>query len=61
MLSIFEVVGGVICLVALFGYFNHRFIRLPDATGITAVGMSASLAAVIYGNFDPAFASGGRI
>ena len=58
MLSIFEVVGGVICLVALFGYFNHRFIRLPDATGITAVGMSASLAAVIYGNFDPAFASG---
>lgn len=58
MLSIFQVISAVICLVAVFGYFNHRFIRLPDATGITAIGMAVSIAAVAYGQYDAAFTHG---
>lgn len=58
MLSIFQVIGAVICLVAVFGYFNHRFIRLPDATGITAIGMAVSIAAVAYGQYDADFSNG---
>lgn len=58
MLSIFQVISAVICLVAVFGYFNHRFIRLPDATGITAIGMAVSIAAVAYGQYDADFTHG---
>ena len=53
-MSAFHVASGVILLVAVFGYFNHRFFKLPEAIGITAIGMVASLAAVIAGSFDHA-------
>jgi CPA1 family monovalent cation:H+ antiporter len=46
--SIFELVGGLTALIAFFGYLNHRFIKLPDTIGITAVGLAFSLIAVIF-------------
>ena len=39
--------------VAVFGYLNHRFVRLPDAIGITAIGVLASLVAVLVARIDP--------
>ena len=53
-MSAFHLISGVILLVAVFGYFNHRFFKLPEAIGITAIGIVASLAAVIVGSFDHA-------
>lgn len=47
-MSIFELVGGLTALIALFGYLNHRFIKLPDTIGITAVGLAFSLIAVVF-------------
>lgn len=47
-MSIFELVGGLTALIAFFGYLNHRFIKLPDTIGITAVGLAFSLIAVIF-------------
>jgi CPA1 family monovalent cation:H+ antiporter len=44
----------VVTLVALFGYLNHRFIRLPDTVGITAIGLVAALGVTAYGAYDPA-------
>ncbi|MBK4737726.1 cation:proton antiporter [Noviherbaspirillum pedocola] len=42
-MNTFQLVSLVIFLVAVFGYVNYRFIRLPDAIGITAVATVASL------------------
>jgi len=44
----------VVTLVALFGYLNHRFVRLPDTVGITAMGLLAALGVTAYGAYDPA-------
>lgn len=46
--TIFELIGGLTALIAFFGYLNHRFIKLPDTIGITAVGLAFSLIAVIF-------------
>jgi Na+:H+ antiporter len=54
--SLFHAVGLLITLVALFGYLNHRFVRLPDAIGMTAIGLIVSIAVVGYGRFDPTVA-----
>jgi CPA1 family monovalent cation:H+ antiporter len=51
-LTAFQVISGVIGVVAVFGYFNHRIVKLPDAIGITATGVVVSIAAVVLGHFD---------
>ena len=53
-MSTFELAGLLLTAIAVFGYINHRFIKLPDTLGITAVGMLASLLMLAYGNYDPA-------
>ncbi|TCP02420.1 cation:proton antiporter [Caldimonas thermodepolymerans] len=46
-MTVFQGVGVLFTLVAIFGYLNHRFVRLPDTLGITAVGLLVS--AVVAG------------
>ena len=46
-MTAFQVLSIVVALVAAFGYLNHRFVRLPDAIGITASGIVVSLVAVV--------------
>ena len=53
-MSALQIIGLVVTLVAVFGYFNQRLVKLPDAIGITAIGMVVSLAAVLLARFDPA-------
>jgi CPA1 family monovalent cation:H+ antiporter len=53
----FEVVSVVVSLVAAFGYLNHRFVRLPDAIGITAIGVVVSIGAIVLAGFDAAVAT----
>jgi len=50
----FQVLAVVVALVAAFGYLNHRFVHLPDAIGITAIGIVVSLVAVVAASFEPA-------
>jgi monovalent cation:H+ antiporter, CPA1 family len=59
-MTAFQVFGGLIALVAGFGYLNHRLIRLPDAIGITAIGMIVSIVAVAIGRFEPALGASMR-
>lgn len=47
-MTVFELIGGLTALIAFFGYLNHRFIKLPDTIGITAVGLAFSLIAVVF-------------
>ena len=53
-MSTFQILGLVVALVAVFGYLNHRFVKLPDAIGITAIGVVVSIAAVLAASFLPA-------
>jgi CPA1 family monovalent cation:H+ antiporter len=56
-MTAFQVLAIVVALVAAFGYLNHRFVRLPDAIGITAIGIVVSLVAVVAASFNPRLAA----
>ena len=56
-MTAFQVLAIVVALVAAFGYLNHRFVRLPDAIGITAIGIVVSLVAVVAASFNPKLAA----
>lgn len=42
----FDAAAILIVLAAVLGYLNHRFIRLPQAVGLTIMGALASLAVI---------------
>ena len=56
-MTAFQVLAIVVALVAAFGYLNHRFVHLPDAIGITAIGIVVSLVAVVAASFNPKLAA----
>src|SRR4051794_11975646 len=43
-MTLFHVIGLVLTVIALLGYLNARFIRLPGPIGITAAALLMSLA-----------------
>ncbi|HTW74196.1 MAG TPA: sodium:proton antiporter [Steroidobacteraceae bacterium] len=59
-MSVFNVVSAVIAVVALCGYANARFIRLPESVGITAVALLLSLATVALSDVSPMVAGWGH-
>ena len=52
-MTVFQGVGALFTLVAIFGYLNHRFLRLPDTLGITAVGLLVSVLVASVATFFP--------
>ena len=52
-MSLFELIGALATAIAVFGYINHKFIKLPDTVGITAMGLLVSLALAIIGRQVP--------
>lgn len=52
-MSPFEVAAVVIVLAAGLGYLNHRLVRLPHSSGLTAMGMLASLVIVLVDRIVP--------
>jgi CPA1 family monovalent cation:H+ antiporter len=47
MLSIFDIVAGLLTLTALFSWANHRFLRLPNNVGLLVMGLAASIVLVV--------------
>ena len=45
----FQLAALLVSLAALFGYLNHRLLRLPQTIGVMAVALIASLALLIFG------------
>lgn len=45
-MSVFEVAAVLVGISALFGYVNHRFLRLPHTIGLVLIALFASLAIV---------------
>jgi CPA1 family monovalent cation:H+ antiporter len=49
----FEIVAGLLSLAALFSYLNHRFLGLPSAIGLMAIGLAMSLGIIALGSVVP--------
>jgi len=43
VLSLFELIAGLLTLTAVFAWLNHRLLRLPANIGLLVMGLSASL------------------
>ena len=43
MPTIFDLIAMLLVLTAIFGWVNHRFIRLPHTIGLLVMGLGASL------------------
>jgi CPA1 family monovalent cation:H+ antiporter len=54
-MEIYNVITLVIVLSAVFGYINHRFVRLPGTIGIMIISIIASLMVVAIGSVSPEF------
>ena len=53
-MEIYTLITVIIVVTSLFGYINHRFIRLPNTIGIMIISLAASLAVIVAGIFSPA-------
>ena len=53
-MSIFEIGAFLIGLSALFGYLNHRYLRLPHTIGLVMIALAASLVIILVEILSPA-------
>lgn len=47
-LSIFDIIAILLTLSAIFGYINHRHMRLPHTIGLVVIALAASGAIVLF-------------
>ncbi len=51
--SIFTIASVVLTLAAVFGYLNHRWLRLPQSIGLVIIALLASLGVIVLDAFLP--------
>ena len=51
--SIFNLVGLLITLAALFGYVNHRWLRLPHTIGLVVIALAVSVVILLADTVFP--------
>jgi CPA1 family monovalent cation:H+ antiporter len=51
--DLFDIAAVVVGLAALFGYVNHRLLRLPSGTGILALALGSSLLLIGVNMLNP--------
>lgn len=54
-MEIYNIITLIIVLAAVFGYINHRYIKLPGTIGIMLISLIASLVVVAIGAVYPEF------
>lgn len=59
-MTLFQLFGLVITLIAVLGYLNHRFLKLPETIGITALALVLSMGITGYGLANPGGADWAR-
>ncbi|MEO7271479.1 MAG: cation:proton antiporter [Vicinamibacterales bacterium] len=52
-MNVFDVAAVLVAAAAVFGYVNHRFLRLPPTTGTLLVALASSLAIVVLHQMVP--------
>ncbi|NQU56629.1 MAG: cation:proton antiporter, partial [Rhodospirillales bacterium] len=60
-MSIFSIGAVLVGLSALFGYINHRFLRLPHTIGLVVVALAASLSIIVFDLIQPSVHIGQRV
>ena len=60
-ISLFTAIGAVITLAAVFGYLNHRFLRLPPTIGVVVIALVASLGTIGIDAVVPSLGIGGAV
>ena len=60
-ISLFTAIGAVITLAAVFGYLNHRFLRLPSTIGVVVIALVASLGTIGIDAVVPSLGIGGAV
>lgn len=53
-MSIFEIGAFLIGLSAVFGYINHRYLKLPHTVGLVMIALAASLVVILIEILSPA-------
>lgn len=54
-MEIYNIITVIIVLAAIFGYINHRFLKLPGTIGIMLISLLASLIVIGIGYIFPEF------
>ena len=52
-MEIYNIITILVVLAAIFGYINHRYVKLPGAIGIMILSVLASLIILALGNVFP--------
>ena len=60
-MSIFSIGAILVGLSALFGYINHRLLRLPHTIGLVVVALVASMSIIAIDRIDPTLEIGARV
>ncbi len=60
-MSIFTIGAILVGLSALFGYINHRFLRLPHTIGLVVIALFASLSIIGFDLIEPSAHIGQRV
>ncbi len=53
-MSVFEIGAFLVGLSAIFGYLNHRYLRLPHTIGLVMIALAASLVIILIEVLNPA-------
>ena len=53
-MALYNIFAVLTVLAALFGYVNHRFIKLPGTIGIMIISLLFSLLVILLGDLQPA-------
>ena len=51
----FDIIGILLTLSAVFGFFNYKYIKLPTTIGLMLLGLIFSLIIIITGTFNNDF------
>ena len=52
-MQLYDVLALLTVLAAVFGYLNHRFLRLPDTIGVMLISLIVSLGILLLGFIKP--------
>jgi CPA1 family monovalent cation:H+ antiporter len=53
-MTLFDIISILIALASLFGYINHRWLRLPPTVGLLMISLATSLALMLLHTLFPA-------
>jgi CPA1 family monovalent cation:H+ antiporter len=59
-MEIFDIIGILLTLAAIFGWINHRYLKLPNTIGLMLLSLGVSVVIIIVGQFVPSLMDSGR-